>query len=152
MAARVRRRNIARLKTTRRTFRTFSLFSFYPSVYLSDHLECTCFSPSGLVSSDVSLDDDGGLFHAQVFLALQPAADRFLDADAGSSQFIGPEFFQIRHLTCSEKDLRLPKLVLILILEGGNVTIILTRWCRDMNVQNVWKSMRRRKYKGSIRA
>lgn len=120
MAALVRRRNFARLKTTRRTVRTCSSSLYASSVSLYAVLEPACSSPSGLVSSDVSLDDDGGSFHAQVLLALQPAADGLLDADAGGPQFIGTEFLQVRHLTCSEKDLRLPKLVLILILQRKN--------------------------------
>lgn len=78
---------------------------------------CVCVSPAGLVSSDMSLDGNGGMFHAQVFLAGQPAADGLLDANAGSAQFISPELLQIRHLTRPEKYLRFPKLVLIRILE-----------------------------------
>lgn len=86
-------------------------------------VHCARPSPSGLVSSHVSLDDNGRMLHAQVLLALQPAANRFLDADAGGSQLIGPKFLQICHLTCSEKNLRLPKLVLILVLARGKVTV-----------------------------
>lgn len=76
-------------------------------------------SPAGLVSTDVSLDGCGSVFHAQVLLARQPAADGLLDADAGSTQLICTQFLQVRNLPRSEKDLGLAKLVLILILLEG---------------------------------
>lgn len=76
-------------------------------------------SPAGLVSTDVSLDGCGSMFHAQVLLACQPAADGLLDADAGSTQLICTQFLQIRNLPGAEKDLGLAKLVLIWILLGG---------------------------------
>lgn len=76
-------------------------------------------SPAGLVSTDVSLDGCGSMFHAQVLLVRQPAADSLLDADAGGTQLICTQFLQVRNLACTEKDLGLAKLVLIWILLGG---------------------------------
>lgn len=72
--------------------------------------------PSGLVASHVSLHGDGSLAHAQELLPQQPPSDRLLDPDAGSPQFVCPQFFQIGHLTGTEKDLCLPKLVFVLVL------------------------------------
>lgn len=56
------------------------------------------------------------MFHAQVLLARQPAADGLLDADAGSTQLICTQFLQVRNLPRSEENLGLAKLVLIWIL------------------------------------
>lgn len=72
--------------------------------------------PSCLVPSDMSLDGDGSLPHAHVLLPHQPASDRLLDADTGSSQLICPYFFQVGYLTSPEKYFCLTKLVLILVL------------------------------------
>lgn len=73
-------------------------------------------SPAGLVSTDVSLDSCGSVFHSQVLLACQPAADCLLDADASSTQLVCTQFLQVRNLPRSEKDLGFPELVLIWIL------------------------------------
>lgn len=72
--------------------------------------------PSCLVPSDMSLDGDGSLPHPHVLLPHQPAPDRLLDADTGSSQLICPYFFQVGYLTSPKKYFCLTKLVLILVL------------------------------------
>lgn len=74
------------------------------------------FSPAGLVSSGEPLYGNGGTALAQVLLACQPAADGFLDADTRGTQLVCPQFLQVSHLTGSEEDLSLTKLIFILIL------------------------------------
>lgn len=75
-------------------------------------------SPAGLVSSGEPLDGDGSATHAQILLACQPAADGFLDADAGNTQLICPQLLQIGDLARPEEDLGLTKLVFILVLKN----------------------------------
>lgn len=85
--------------------------------------------PASLVSSGEPLDGDGRVAHAQVLLARQPAADGFLNADAGGAQLVGSQLFQVGHLAGPEEDLGLAKLILILILaEEGSMKHHGERW------------------------
>lgn len=54
--------------------------------------------------------------NAQVFLAGQPAADGFLDLDAGRAEFVRPQLFQVSHLSGPEEDLCFSELVFIFVL------------------------------------
>lgn len=72
--------------------------------------------PAGLVSPGEPLNGDGGAALAQVLLACQPAADGLLDADAGGTQLVRSQLFQVRHLAGPEEDLSLTELILILVL------------------------------------
>lgn len=74
-------------------------------------------SPASLVSSGEPLDGDGSAALAQILLARQPAADCFLDANAGSTQLVRPQLLQVGNLAGPEEDLGLTKLVFILVLK-----------------------------------
>lgn len=74
-------------------------------------------SPASLVSSGEPLDGDGRAALAQVLLALQPAANGFLDANAGSTQLLRPQLLQVGNLAGPEEDLGLTKLVFVLVLK-----------------------------------
>ncbi len=76
-------------------------------------------SPASLVSSGEPLDGDGSATLAQILLARQPAADCFLDANAGSTQLVRPQLLQVGNLAGPEEDLGLTKLVFILVLKEG---------------------------------
>lgn len=117
VAARVRRMNLARLRRT--TVKSAQLTQ--PQIYRQLDRNRVSVSPAGLVSSGEPLDGDGCAPLTQVLLARQPAADRFLDANAGGAQLVRSQLLQIGDLASPEEDLRLTKLVFVLILRdtGG---------------------------------
>lgn len=74
-------------------------------------------SPAGLVTSGEALDCNCSAAFAQILLTSQPTTDGFLDADAGSSQLVCPEFLEVCNLASPKEDLGFTKLVFILILK-----------------------------------
>lgn len=72
--------------------------------------------PPRPVPTRVALDDDGGSAQPFVLEPLQPTPNRLLNHDCGSSELICPQFLQICHLACTEKDLGTSKLELVWIL------------------------------------
>lgn len=76
-----------------------------------------CLEPDCPLSTDVLLEDDGCVSHAQVLPPLPPPADMFLDGHAGSPQLIQTQLLEISYLTSSEEDLSPTKLVLVGVLE-----------------------------------
>lgn len=69
------------------------------------------------MSSGEPLDGDGSAALVQILLARQPAADGLLDANAGHTQLVCPQFLQVGDLAGPEEDLGLTELVFILVLK-----------------------------------
>lgn len=74
-------------------------------------------SPASLVPSGEPLDGDGSTALTKILLACQPAADGFLDADAGSTQLVCSQLLQVGNLASPEEDFGLTELVLIWVLK-----------------------------------
>lgn len=74
-------------------------------------------SPAGLVAPGEPLDGDGSAPHAQILLAYQPAADGFLDANAGRTQLVCSQLLQVGNLAGPEEDLGLTELIFVLVLK-----------------------------------
>lgn len=79
-------------------------------------------SPASLVSSGEPLDGDGRATLAQILLARQPAANGFLDANAGSTQLVCPQLLQVGDLASPKEYLSFTKLVFILVLKEDRST------------------------------